>query len=655
LLANSAKKETRSDEVAHASFMTPNVLDSPDPAVRLANYVKLDQPCDLANVGDRRIEAEQLKRLLTVPADGLNQETGLQLENAIVNGDLEDFRGVTLPPVSMKRCEFLGAVDFGGAIFHGNVCFDESRFTQTAEFSETVLSGNATFSSAIFNQADFYKATIKGDARFEHAIFGAILKDKKLLDTGSEPARFQRTEFNRDAYFCDANFYCDVTFDRASFEGDVYFGLVDDEQEAHNETKKCTRAATFSRAASFTCSRFDGRAWFTSATFRAGVDFYLATITADAHFERVTFKGNGNEPRARFDRTTFKGVAEFGNAEFGVPALFSHASFAGDANFCGKSDAPSTENGMIFNYCANFDHADAVGKVNFSGATFRNVANFERAVFSAGMYFENAKFGPDAELTAEGMTTDILNLRFENNPKSLDLKDATINTIKDGKQSWPPRRRLTGCAYKRIEADEREDQLSLPYRKVFGGIARRLQNWQARNRTSEDKMSLQGRIEWVKGQPGYDPFRYDQMIAAYRLAGDVPYASRMALAKQRERRGTLTLPGKIWGVIQDRTVGYGYRLWLPIVWIAALGLVGSYFFRQDQPPAKHDGWPPAFESVVYTMDLLFPLASLGERANFEFSDWRRWLAVAFMVAGWVLAAAVLAGLQRLLTRPDKDK
>ncbi|MEN4478756.1 pentapeptide repeat-containing protein [Mycolicibacterium cosmeticum] len=599
-------------------------------------------------LNEETIRAAVLRGLLCADqGSGAAHGNRLTVRNAVISGDLAGFSGVKLPSVCMTSCTFEGEVSFDEATFTAEARFDESIFLRQARFAETVFSTNARFDGAKFVDLEFYKATVEGDAQFNRAVFGlAPAEGVATRDIEYECVRFRRTKFKGDAYFRHAHFWNGAIFERARFEGDAHFGAEGGEQDwARDEEKR--GAATFHGRASFPYANFDGRAHYKNAAFNADVDFYLATFTGDADFYIATFNGNpGDGHEARFDRANFKGNAEFGGAVFNLRAGFANASFAGDASFCRR-----VANGTTFRHDADFYEAYVASHSYFSGASFHRATRLERAFFKAGVHFDDAEFDSEAAtLNAEGMTTEYLNMRFASPPAQLSLKDATMGTIKDRQSAWPEDRTLTGCAYRRIHADSQNVTPDISGWRVHRRVAATWEEWRTRNRDSEDKMSLGQRIDWLKGEPnGYDPFRYDQMIAAYRQAGDEPYASRMALAKQRERRGTLTLPGKFWGVLQDWLVGYGYRLWLPVVWIAGLGVLGSIIFNGGQPPRTKAAIPD-FETVYYTTDLLFPLVNFGHRLNFEFTDWRRWLAFAFMVAGWLLAAAVLAGVQRLWGR-----
>ncbi|WP_146607800.1 oxidoreductase [Spongiactinospora gelatinilytica] len=157
------------------------------------------------------------------------------------------------------------------------------------------------------------------------------------------------------------------------------------------------------------------------------------------------------------------------------------------------------------------------------------------------------------------------------------------------------------------------------------------------------------RLRWLRRSAnGYRPQPYEQLAGWYRRIGHEPDARRVLLAKQRERRGTLRLPGRTWGRLLDAMVGYGYRPWLAAVWAALLLFTGMTVFHLI-PPAKIDMEEVRhFDPFVYTLDLLVPVSVFEQRGAWEPVGWTLWLANLLIVTGWVLATALIAGATRVL-------
>ncbi|MFF5574682.1 translocation/assembly module TamB domain-containing protein [Streptomyces luteogriseus] len=149
---------------------------------------------------------------------------------------------------------------------------------------------------------------------------------------------------------------------------------------------------------------------------------------------------------------------------------------------------------------------------------------------------------------------------------------------------------------------------------------------------------------------GYVPHAYEQLTAAYRRIGDDPAARLVQLAKQRRRRGTLPWYGRLWGHVQDATVGYGFRPLRAAGWLASLLVIGSLAYALHHPaPLKADE-APQFNPVFYTLDLLLPVISFGQEAAFAPTDGYQWLSYALVLTGWILATTVVTGITRTVSR-----
>ncbi|MEU1056737.1 membrane-associated oxidoreductase [Streptomyces sp. NPDC005876] len=149
---------------------------------------------------------------------------------------------------------------------------------------------------------------------------------------------------------------------------------------------------------------------------------------------------------------------------------------------------------------------------------------------------------------------------------------------------------------------------------------------------------------------GYVPYAYEQLTAAYRRTGDDDAARLVQLAKQRRHRRTLPWYGRLWGHVQDLTVGYGFRPLRAGVWLLSLLAIGSVAFGLEHPAALKPSEAPPFNPVFYTLDLLLPIISFGQETAFAPRDGYQWLAYVLTVTGWILATTVVAGVTRTVSR-----
>ncbi|MFI8191308.1 membrane-associated oxidoreductase [Streptomyces sp. NPDC085946] len=149
---------------------------------------------------------------------------------------------------------------------------------------------------------------------------------------------------------------------------------------------------------------------------------------------------------------------------------------------------------------------------------------------------------------------------------------------------------------------------------------------------------------------GYVPHAYEQLSAAYRRIGDDQAARLVQLAKQRRHRATLAWYGRLWGHVQDATVGYGFRPLRAAGWLLSLLAVGSVVFAAHHPRALKPSEAPDFDPVFYTLDLLLPVISFGQEPAFAPEGGYQTLAYVLVLAGWVLVTTVAAGVSRTISR-----
>ncbi|MCX5197790.1 membrane-associated oxidoreductase [Streptomyces sp. NBC_00249] len=151
-------------------------------------------------------------------------------------------------------------------------------------------------------------------------------------------------------------------------------------------------------------------------------------------------------------------------------------------------------------------------------------------------------------------------------------------------------------------------------------------------------------------ESGYVPYAYEQLAAAYRTAGDEAAARTVQLAKLRRHRRTQPRHTRLWGLLQDATVGYGFRPLRAAGWLLALLLTGWIAYGLRPPRPIKAGEAPDFNPVFYTLDLMLPIIGFGQEAAFAPSGWYQWLSYLLIVTGWILATTTAAGVSRALQR-----
>lgn len=108
-------------------------------------------------------------------------------------------------------------------------------------------------------------------------------------------------------------------------------------------------------------------------------------------------------------------------------------------------------------------------------------------------------------------------------------------------------------------------------------------------------------------------------------------------------------PARVWGLLQDWAVGYGYRPSRAALWLLALLTVGTAVFWFNPPLRVHNGIH--FNAFFYTLDVLVPVLKLGQEKAFTPNGaGTQWFTYLLTITGWGLATTVATGVTRTLTR-----
>ena len=197
------------------------------------------------------------------------------------------------------------------------------------------------------------------------------------------------------------------------------------------------------------------------------------------------------------------------------------------------------------------------------------------------------------------------------------LTNASVGTFEDEQSTWPATVMLRGFVYDSIQ---------------------------------DDRADVRARLHWLTRDPGgYAPEIYDQLASAYRRAGREDAARQVGIAKQRQRRQVLNPAGRLLNWLFYLTVGYGYRTWMAGAWLIALTVLSTWAFTRIHmvPAVTH---PSAFNPLGYSLDLLLPIADLGQKNDWQPSGDYLYLAWTLRAVGWTLTTAVIAAMTGILKR-----
>ncbi len=255
------------------------------------------------------------------------------------------------------------------------------------------------------------------------------------------------------------------------------------------------------------------------------------------------------------------------------------------------------------------DRMTSSGEIRVAGATI-----------GGGLSFTGARVrnGTGTALCAASLDAGELSLLLAEPPQGLvDLRHARVRIFRDDPAAWPDLLSIEGLSYEALEPP----------------------------------LSAQQRLRWLARDPkGHQPQPYEQLAAHYTAIGQPVQARHVMYASERILRQDKTLLPRIWSLLQDVTIGYGYQPWRAVAWLAVLLIAGSITFAVAPPPPLQLGDAPHFNPVIYTLDLLLPVVDLGQKHAFNPEGAEQWFSYLLIAAGWILVSTVAAGAARVLTR-----
>jgi len=268
----------------------------------------------------------------------------------------------------------------------------------------------------------------------------------------------------------------------------------------------------------------------------------------------------------------------------------------------------------------------SIGKDVFCsyGFTATGGVRLRRADVSKSVNFTEARLGGEGPvaLNLYGLTTQELVLRFAVPPiGDVWLTRAEVASVYDSGQLW--------------RTDGTLDLEDFRYAAI----------------TADVEVDVRTRLRWLKGAVReYDPDPYDQLAASYRDAGHDDRADAVQLAKQRRRHASQGPVGRLWGWLQEWTVGYGYRPWLAALWLAMFWLAGVLWFGGHRLNKLDSDQDPAWNPWLYAADLLIPVVNLGQDGLWRTEGTSAFVASLLTMVGWTLATTAAAGAARILNR-----
>jgi hypothetical protein len=345
-----------------------------------------------------------------------------------------------------------------------------------------------------------------------------------------------------------------------------------------------------------------GRLSFAGAHFSSGVD--LSDAQLDAPGERA-MAGDGAVIDGVLNLRRLRAVGELSlrSLQVGRGVVMTAAELQNPGGVACRMSGVEVAGDLV---C---QQVSAVGEFRLTGGRIDGLLNLNQV----RLRNEGA-----SALGARALTVGQLSLRPAEPVVGLvELGHARIEVLRDDPACWPEQLSLDGLTYQALEP-------RLPARSRLAWLAR-------------DPMGVQA-------QP------YEYLASHYVQIGQPEQARSVWYARQCAERRDASRMAKLWGFIQDITLGYGYRPWRALVWLGLLMIIGSVTYTLHHPPPLPDGMAPHFNPEIYTFDLLLPLVDLGQKHAFNPAGFGQWLSYVLIAAGWVLVTTIAAAVARVLQR-----
>ncbi|MGL5929771.1 MAG: hypothetical protein ACRCY8_12615, partial [Dermatophilaceae bacterium] len=324
------------------------------------------------------------------------------------------------------------------------------------------------------------------------------------------------------------------------------------------------------------------------------------------------------------------GTVRLQNAEIGMTADFSRATLRRPRHRPGVTQPPDADASSPVQVRPSLDvRAASVGKdLLFRHATATGGIRLRRSDIGKSVLLDGAVLGgPGARyaLNAYGLATSELDARLAAPPEGRVLLDAArVGRLTDSATLWEPRTpgqvSIAGFVY-----DSLDDATPVGARERL----RRMVGTSIR----------------------YAPQAFEQLAGVYRTGGQEERAEVVLIARQRERYRAAGGAARVWGLLQQATVGYGYRPGRALFWLAGLWALGGMWFSANELDPVDPARAPVWNPWLVAADTVLPVVDLGQDGSWRLVGASQGVSIALLAAGWVLATAVAAGVARVLRRP----
>lgn len=369
-----------------------------------------------------------------------------------------------------------------------------------------------------------------------------------------------------------------------------------------------------------------------------GTDFYFNDSKFAAAHNRICLDLTGSQVQGDVvgNRARIEGFCDLAAIKCGGDVRLADATITGvPANVASLGSPVDKRKGGTWRGVAlRATSASIAGDLDLRSSTLGESLVLTKATIGHSVLLTDASLSASdgSALVAIGTTAETLDLRLKAQPRAnMDLTSGNINSLTDSPTSWP------------ISAEI----------KIDGFRYRRL----------DSALTPPDRLRWLsRATRSYTPQPYEQLASYYIANGNADEARKVNLESIRRSYRARGPMFRVWGKIQDWSLGYGYQPVRAVIIFLTLWITASIWFATGVGPCVrfgvrwtnlcpdalvgHSTWSP----WLYSFDLLLPIVNLGYKTAWDPTGISRIIALILIVAGWVLTTTIVAAMGRILRR-----
>ena len=536
------------------------------------------------------------------------------------NGSI--FEGVVLRGTSIGAQLALTKARFKGPLEMDGVTVGESMYLQDSRFTDALLDG-----ARVRGQLVVTGTTVEGSFRMNSA---TVVQSLYITDgsTFDGPLAMDSVEVGGSLYMRRSAF-AEVQLGGANIEGQAWL-----EESTFSGLLQMDAAAVkgnlYMRQSTFASVRLSGASIGQSLYMSDGATFAEAVLRGAEIGDRLVLIGSNFSGPLNMDTVTIGGRVLMGRARFqGVNLLGART---GD----GIELDRSTFDGPL-----NMDSANVGGSLFMREGVFNGRVVLVHAIVGANL---DAGGGTFVELDLSGariakelrLGSTGLDIRWkrtgdggktESSPK-LSLLNASAGIFLESRTTWSRELEweLDGFTYARL-----------------GGLSAT---------ASELPFERGGEwfVEWLAGDDTFSPQPYRQLAEVLRRTGHDPLADEVLYAlKDRIRRLDSTAGWqKALLVASWAFLGYGYRVWVALVWFCALVLVGLCVLCGSAAGRERGLLYRLFFSLGSAVPVV-GLTRMQEKLSMDLTPRVDMYFVCHRIFGLIIVSVLLAGMTGLVS------